>query len=84
MYHYDWRSGRGTLNWLSPTVALVRIHVSKDHIPGPYECVVNIVVTDHEFELQGFLGVMPKLSEFKVFYEYLAGLGLREKRQRFK
>jgi hypothetical protein len=84
MYKYDWKSGRGTLNWLSPTVALVRVHVSKEHIPGPYEAVVNIVVTDGEFELQGFLGVRPKLSEFKVFYKYLAGLGLREKRRDFR
>lgn len=83
-YEYDWKSGRGTLNWLSPSVALVRIHESEDCIPGPYECVVNVVVTDKEFELQGFLGVRPKLSEFKVFYEYLTTLGLKEKRQRFK
>ena len=83
-YEYDWKSGRGTLNWLSPTVALVRIHEREDCIPGPYECVVNIVVTDDEFELQGFLGVIPKLSEFKVFYDYLNSLGLKEKRRRFK
>lgn len=84
MYKYDWQHGRGTLNWLSPTVALVRVHESEDRIPGPYEAVVNIVVTDKEFELQGFLGKRPSLSEFKIFYEYLATLGLKEKRQRFK
>ena len=84
MYEYDWRHGRGTLNWLSPTVALVRIHESEDEIPGPYNCVVNIVVTGDEFELMGFLGVRPSLSEFKVFYDYLDSLGLKEKRHRFK
>ena len=84
MYHYDWRHGRGTLNWLSPTVGLVRIHESEDCIPGPYNCVVTVVLTDDEYELQGFLGVRPSLSEFKVFYKYLASLKLKEKRQRFK
>ena len=53
MYEYDWRHGRGTLNWLSPTVGLVRIHESEDCIPGPYECVVNVVIKDGEYELQG-------------------------------
>ena len=84
MYEYDWRHGRGTLNWLSPTVGLVRIHESEDCIPGPYECVVNVVIKDGEYELMGFLGVRPALSEFKAFYDYLSTLGLREKRRRFK
>lgn len=83
-YHYDYRNGRVTLNWLTPAVGLVRIHKDAEHVPGPYECVVTVLVKNDEYELMGLCGVRPTKSEFKHFYSYLASLGLKKTYRRAK
>lgn len=84
VYEYDWKHGRVTLNWLAPTVGLVRVHDDEKVIPGPYNCVVTVYVENGEYELMGFCGKSPKLSEFKEFYAYLASLGYKGGHRRFK
>lgn len=84
MYQYDYKNGRVTLNWLSPDVGLVRVHDDEQVIPGPYNCVVTVYVTGNEYELIGFIGERPTLSEFKDFYAYLDTFGLKGSRRRFK
>ena len=83
-YSYDYRNGRVTLNWVAKTVGLVRVHVDPDNVPGPYECVVTILVSGDEYELMGFCGKRPSKDEFKHFYGYLASLGLKKTYRRAK
>lgn len=83
-YHYDYRHGRVTLNWLTPAVGLVRIHKNAKDVPGPYECVVTVLVRDGEYELMGFCGVCPAREEFRHFYAYLSSLGLKRMYRRAK
>lgn len=83
-YQYDYRNGRVTLNWLTPTVGLVRIHKDADSVPGPYECVVTVFVMGGEYELMGLCGVRPTKAEFKHFYSYLKSLGFRKTYRRAK
>lgn len=83
-YHYDYRNGRVTLNWITPTVGLVRIHKDAEHVPGPYECVVTVLIKGEEYELMGFCGVRPTKSEFRHFYSYLSSLGLEKTYRRSK
>lgn len=83
-YHYDYRNGRVTLNWLTPQVGLVRVHDDAGHIPGPYNCVVTVLVRDGVYELMGLCGQRPTKEEFKHFYGYLASLGLRKTYRRAK
>ena len=83
-YEYDWKYGRVTLNWLAPTVGLVRVHDDENEIPGPYNCVVSVVIDGDECELEGFCGKNPSISEYKAFFAHLESLGLRIKRRRFK
>lgn len=84
MYQYDWQSGRITMNWLAPGVGLARFHEDARVVPGPYDAVVTVYIQDGEYELMGFIGECPKLSEFKEFYGYLASLGYKGGRRRFK
>jgi len=83
-YHYDYRNGRVTLNWLTPTVGLVRVHDDASNIPGPYNCVVTVLVRDGVYELMGLCGKRPTLTEFKHFYAYLHSRGLRGGHRRAK
>ena len=83
-YEYDWKYGRVTLNWLAPTVGLVRVHDDENEIPGPYNCVVSVVIDGDECELQGFCGKNPSIPEYRALFAHLESLGLIIKRRRFR
>ncbi|SOD42358.1 hypothetical protein [Nitrosovibrio sp. Nv4] len=83
-YHYDYRNGRATLNWITPNVGLVRVHDDANAIPGPYNCVVTVYVENGVYEFMGLCGQRPTLAEFKHFYAYLRSLGLKGGHRRAK
>lgn len=83
-YSYDWKYKRATLNWLSPTVGLVRVHNNETEIPGPYKFVMSVVINGGEFELQGALGDFPSTDEVRQFYRYMHSLGVKKTYVRFK
>jgi hypothetical protein len=83
-YKYDWKYKRATLNWLSPTVGLIRVHDDTEHIPGPYNYVMTVLVNDGEYELLGALGEFPTSDEVREFYAYMKSLGLKKGYKRAK
>lgn len=84
MYEYDWAYGKARLNWIAPTVALIRVHEDIKQIPGPYSYVMVAVVEDSLYELMGALGKFPDTDEVREFYKYMKSLGLKKTYRRFK
>jgi hypothetical protein len=87
---YDWKHERTTVLWpiligdWAQAAGVIRVHCDAAKIPGDYHCAGTIIVRHKEFEVMGFIskGREPGSNEeFKEFYRYLAGLGLKRKRQ---
>lgn len=75
---YDWRdneNGRVTIQWVkNPDMCgLLRVHDDPEKIPGDYNTVGTILVSNGKYEITGFLakGERPSGQEFRSFYGHL-------------
>lgn len=83
---WHWQYGRVTLTWhnivgdCEMATGVVRCHVNKDKIPGPYDGVVTVIVANKQYERVAFHAKpLPTRAEFRALRYYLElDLGLSE------
>jgi hypothetical protein len=84
---FDWESGTATIEWLSPTVGLIRfMYPAPQALPFRGVCCIDIKGKEYEFKGMVFRATddAPTLAEHRAIKGYLASMGLVGKSRRLK
>jgi len=84
---FDWESGTATIQWLAPTVGLIRfMYPTPAALPFRGVCCIEITGTEYEFKGMVFRATddAPTFAEHRAIKGYLASMGLIGKSRRLK
>jgi hypothetical protein len=84
---FDWESSTATIEWLSPTVGLIRfMYPIPQALPFRGVCCVEITGNEYEFKGMVFRATddAPTFAEHRAIKKYLASMGLIGKSRRLK
>jgi hypothetical protein len=84
---FDWESGTATIQWLAPTVGLIRfLYPTPAALPFRGVCCIDIKGKEYEFKGMVFRAKddAPTFAEHRAIKRYLASMGLVGKSRRLK